>query len=377
MNNFLHLLLILLIFIKTAYSADKEDALPSQRYVYIIVPGQGNFGGTEHDDKLPQTIPEHYKKEVIRLKTPHAKTNNFFCNKDDFGQNNCQDLLHEKLDELFAQANIKFIIHAYSQGTASILNYISGLELADQNKEEKRTSKIEALILESVMISGFSAINHFVGKHFHYCGLPVGFFCSQLLYSDYWIPILAHKTTFPNFDINGTQTIDILGNIPKTFPIIILHTPKDYVLPFDGALAAYQTLLKHKNNNVYFIPVDRNIHIDMTSPHIQHKEDPGSFLELQSKGDNARAKVINILKMLDIYDLTKTEEGSDKEKSDIDLTQFQPKFDRHYDKKHRKNVDNTRSFYNTLVSTATTMKNLAPVMTFFALSYVHYRAQKA
>jgi hypothetical protein len=143
MNNFSHLLLMLFIISKSVFSMDDETFSPHQtRYIYLIVPGQGNFGGTEHDGKIPQTIPDHYKKEVIRLKTPHAKTNKFFCNKDDFGQKNCQKLLHEKLDELFAQPNIKFIIHAYSQGTASILNYISVLELADQNNDEKRTSKI-------------------------------------------------------------------------------------------------------------------------------------------------------------------------------------------------------------------------------------------
>ncbi len=151
----------------------------------------------------------------------------------------------------------------------------------------------------------------------------------------------------------------------------MLHTPEDYVLPFDGALAAYQTLIKHGNKNIYFIPVDRNIHIDMTSPHIQHKENPGDFMELQSKGDNARAKVINILKKIGIYDLKKEEE-----KIDIDLTLFQPKFDRHYYKKHLKNVANTRFLYNTLLSTATAIKNLAPVMTFFALSYAHYRVRR-
>ena len=373
MKCIFHLSLMVIFSLKIAHSIDTtDDVSPSTRYVYIVVPGQGNFGGTKHDDKLPRTIPAHYK-EVVRLKTPHSKSDTFFCNKDDFGQQNCQDLLHEKLDELFLQANIKFIIHAYSQGTASILKYISDLETQDAELSinEKRTSKIEALILESAMISGFSAINHFTSNHFRYFGVPAGWLCSQLPYSDRWIPLLAQKTTFPSFQVHGTQTIEILDNIPNTFLIVILHTPQDYVLPYHGGLAMYQVLRKHNAKNLYFIPVDRNIHIDVTSDHIQHKEKPGDFMLLQSKGNEALTAIINILKQHSIYDFKQEEK-----KSVEDLSVFQPKFDRNYAKKHLAHVANTRLFYNTLVSAATAVKNFAPVMTFLALSYTHYRAQR-
>lgn len=349
----------------------EQDHTQTTRYVYVIVPGQGDFGGTEHDGKLPQTIPEHYK-EIVRIKSPGSEKktllSSFSSNKDDFGQTNCQDLLSAQLDELFAQANIKFIIHAYSQGTASILNYISNLELADVNKDEKRTSKIEALILESAMISGFSAITHFTGNHFRFASLPIGKICRWLPYSDYWIPILAKFTTFPDFDINGVQTIDILHNIPKKLPIIIMHTPYDYVLPYDGALTLYQML--EGNENLYFITVKRKIHIDMTCSHVQRKECPTTHFDAHTKGQEARIALVNILKKLGIY------KSNDAKENNFDASAYQPIFDKKFKIKHTTHVANTRHFYNTLTSSITTLGKFSPLMALGALTYTHYRISR-
>ena len=345
MKYIFHSLIIIFFILKIAYCEETLENTPSSiRYIYLIVPGQGNFGGTENDGKLPQTIPEHYK-EIIRLKTPGDATKSPFSKfssiDDDFGQKNCQDLLHAQLDELFEQSNIKFMVHAYSQGTASILKYVSDLELEDKNLalKEKRTSKIEALILESAMISGFSAMYTYTSNHFHYGLIEAGRLCSQVAYSEYVIPLFAQKTTFPEFDINGTQTIEILKNIPRTFPIIILHSPQDYILPFDGALATYQTLSELENKNVYLIPVDRKIHIDMMSQIIQHREDASKFREIQDAACDTLDKVIDILNKHNVSNISPPKNRNN-----------QPIFDKRHDQKHVKHISNVRSLYSLLTS---------------------------
>jgi hypothetical protein len=370
MKYFLGLSLTLFIISKTVFSIDDETAsAPQTRYVYLIVPGQGNFGGTKHDGKLPQTIPAHYK-EIIRLKTPSDPTTspfaNFSSNNDDFGQQECQRLLHEDLNSLFNESNIKFIIHAYSQGTASILNYISILELADQNNTEKRTSKIEALILESVMISGFSAIHHYTSNHFRSSFISAGGILSLLPYSDCWIPLIGHKTTFPKFNIKGTQTIETLKHIPTSFPTIILHSPQDYVLPYDGALAMYEILQKQQNSKAYLIPVHRHVHIDMMSQNIQRRENKEKFLEIQDIACRTLSTVIDILNQHGVSNISSPPNRRN-----------QPIFDKYHHKKHFKHISNVRLFHDRLqiyyqklpaIPTASSLISIAVPMTMLCVS---------
>jgi hypothetical protein len=221
------------------------------------------------------------------------------------------------------------MIHAYSQGTASILKYISDLEIADQERsiDQRKTSKIEALILESAMISGLSAIYHFTSNHFRIAQIPFGKVLSLLPCSDSLIPLFARKTTFPKFNVSGTQTIELLKHIPNTFPTIILHAPEDYVLPYDGAVAMYQILQKTENNKVYLIPVHRHIHIDLMSQNIQHREDKSRFKEIQDIANCTLFSVINILNKHGISDIPPPENR-----------EYKPIFDKDHKKKHLEHI---------------------------------------
>jgi hypothetical protein len=73
MKYIFHLSLIFILFLKIAHSVETTDGASPTRYIYIIVPGQGDFGGTESDGKLPKTIPARYT-EIVRLETPSEPT---------------------------------------------------------------------------------------------------------------------------------------------------------------------------------------------------------------------------------------------------------------------------------------------------------------
>lgn len=374
MKYIFHLSLIFILFLKIAHSVETTDGASPTRYIYIIVPGQGDFGGTESDGKLPKTIPARYT-EIVRLETPSEPTgslfSNFSSNNDDFGQQECQTLLHKNLDDLFKESNTKFMIHAYSQGTASILKYISDLEIADQELSigQRKTSKIEALILESAMISGLSAIYHFTSNHFRIAQIPFGKVLSLLPCSDRLIPLFARKTTFPKFNVNGTQTIELLEHIPTTFPTIILHAPEDYVLPYDGAVAMYQILQKTENNKVYLIPVHRHIHIDLMSQTIQHREDKSKFTEIQDIANNTLLSVINILNKHGISDIPPPENR-----------EYKPIFDKDHKKKHLEHISKVRSLHDALktyyhqLPQVSTLISIAVPMTMLCVSrYIQQR----
>lgn len=346
---------------KIIHSTEISENQHNTRYIYVIVPGQGDFGGTEDDGKLPPTIPSHYK-EKIRIKTPLSERKGLFSSfssaQDDFGQENCQKLLHAQLDALFEQSNTKFIIHAYSQGTASILNYISTIEIEDQNKDPKRTLKIEALILESAMISGFSATHHFTSNHFRYGLFPLGKICTWMPYSDRWVPIIAQLTTFPDFDIHGTHTIDILQNIPKLLPIIILHSPDDYILSYEGALGVYQAL-QEQGNNVSLVLADRKVHIDMMSQNIQRREDKKKFREIQNVACKIASEVAEILKGHGISGIVQEENRGNK-----------PIFDKSYHRKHLTHVSNVRFLYSMLRNLTHPIKAISSMLSINETSLV-------
>jgi predicted esterase len=184
----------------------------------VVVPDQNGMGG----QNAVKTLPYFENKPHL---VHYVETPNLII---DLGQNRCMQYLKQKMSLLTPKD--KAIIHASSQGTATTLNYTS-----------KYPEKIGALILESIMISGNSAISY---------NVPA---VNKIPGSYYILPYLA-KFQFPFYAPAGEQPIMNVNKLPNDLPIIILHHENDPQLSYQDAQALY-AFLKHtqKNKNVYLM----------------------------------------------------------------------------------------------------------------------------
>jgi hypothetical protein len=194
----------------------------------LVIPGQNGMGGQNVDTVLPYFAQHRLKHEI---ETPQQNP--------DFGQTNCLTLLKKKIDDLkdkgILQENDHLVIHGSSQGTATTINYAA-----------KNPQNIKAIILESVMLTGNSAIFHTVDKMMlaDSCNLPDS--------SYYALPYTA-KSLFPNYSPTGKQPIFTADKLPQDLPIIILHDTQDFQLSFKDAQALYAFLTHTKKNKYVYL----------------------------------------------------------------------------------------------------------------------------
>ncbi len=207
----------------------------------LVIPGQNGMGGQNVDKVLPY-FSQHNRKHLIP--TP--------LQKPDFGQTTCQNYLKEALDILkdagVIRNNDHLILHGSSQGTATTINYAAN-----------NPTNIKALILESVMLTGNSAIFHTVDNMMipESCDLPDS--------SYYTLPYTA-KVMYSNYSPTGEQPINNIDKLPNDLPIIILHDTQDFQLSFKDAQALYAYLTSvRKNENVYLFAQEsqRGEHINL------------------------------------------------------------------------------------------------------------------
>lgn len=253
-----------LIFIFKIHGAELIDVENQNTGIhYIVIPGIINCGGEhvmDHDILHPSS-----DQHVDRITTPSQIDAFDFQSYADFGQKNCQEHMQKGINPKLEKDDIqKIILHASSQGTASLINYVASLSPQDQKK-------IGALILESAMASGNSAIFHCVTQTFRLGCLRYGLWLRELPLSQYWIPMLS-LVSFPFYNPTGTQPIFMIDKLPKDLPIIILHSIRDKILPYDGAIALYTRLRHQENSFVYFIRSERNLHINLLKTTIEDKE---------------------------------------------------------------------------------------------------------
>ncbi len=251
-----------------------------QKTHILIVPGQNGMGGQNVKTVLPYF--KKYPQQAHNVETP--------LKSPDFGQSKCQNYLKEKINEL-KQKNIlhdndALIIHGSSQGTATTINFTA-----------KNPENIKCLILESVLLTGNSAIFHTVDNVMmpKECDLPES--------SYYTLPYTA-KVAYPSYAPTGEQPINNIDKLPTDLPIIILHDDQDFQLNFKDAQAlyAYLTQIK-KNKNVYLFT---------------YKTENGAHINLLQAYNIEEISAINtILKLHNVL-------SCDYHQEVIDLQQYQP-----------------------------------------------------
>ncbi len=191
-------------------------------HIYSI-PGQNGLGG--NPDYIKGLLGDN-QATITPVSTPE--------NYPDLGQRKCINFLREAC---LMNKDKKFIIHATSQGTATALNYL----VEDQGRQ------IQALILESALVSGNSAIYHTVSGPLMNLKKV-----TKLPFAYYWLPYCA-KIVFPWYSPGGIQPIFSIDSIPTTVPVIIIHSKQDYQLSYNDACALYYRLRACGNDNVYLI----------------------------------------------------------------------------------------------------------------------------
>lgn len=115
---------IISLSLNSIVSASTMDKVVNLAHL-IVIPGKNGLGGENVNSILPQFIDR-----TIFAETP--------LSFPDFGQSRCMMYLDKSIKQADAQNASKIIIHASSQGTATIGNYLPLL----------KTNKIGAVILE-------------------------------------------------------------------------------------------------------------------------------------------------------------------------------------------------------------------------------------
>jgi len=194
----------------------------------LVIPGQNGMGGQNVHKVLPYFA---YNKHLIhQVETP--------IKSPDFGQTRCQRYLKDEIAYLKQQSIMldydNLILHGSSQGTATTINYTAN-----------NPQNIKAIILESVLLTGNSAIFHTVDNMMlpEECDLPES--------SYYSLPYTA-KTLYPSYSPSGEQPINNIDKLPTDLLTIIVHDTKDFQLSSKDAQALYAYLtIVRGNKNVY------------------------------------------------------------------------------------------------------------------------------
>ncbi len=221
-------------------------------YVILSVPGQNGLGsGIYYVAQQLGTNLKDFKtgaKKIFPVDIPRS------VESIDLGQNNCISFLKQSFDENVG--NNEYIIHATSQGTATVLNFLKIYPEAQNN--------LKAIILEAPLASGNSAIFHHANQQAWF--VPE-FFVKKLG------PSFVQSTMFPAYDRFGLQAISSIESIEKKDIVIILvHSTNDRCLPYYGACALYYRLNELGHKKVYLVTKENSsdhINILRTSSIIQ------------------------------------------------------------------------------------------------------------
>jgi hypothetical protein len=223
------------------------------RKALVVIPGQNGTGG----QNLTYVLPQFEEGRIYHVETPSSLP--------DLGQNKCMSYLKKTM----ASQNILLftehvIMHASSQGTATAMNHFEEIKRGAAveikggpwrkdpfyAQQDHSLKKVKALILESVLLTGNSAIEH-TARNRQGISFPGSYYC---------LPYIT-KIIFPFYAPAGQQAIFACDSLPLDLPIIILHAPEDPQLSFRDAQALYAYLKYKGNKNVYFMSIQDGYHI--------------------------------------------------------------------------------------------------------------------
>ena len=231
-----------------SFSNSISDANTTTIYT---IPGLNGTGGSP---EYLHTIFNRESTNIIQLQTPKHKI--------DLGQQSCISTLTKSMAS--KNKNLIHIVHASSQGTATLTNYLC------RNKD----NFIKCIILEAVMASGNSAIYHTLTTRMKFLKcIPFGY---------YLFPYLVKLVRFQLYRPAGIQVIKSLNDdnkhckLNKDLLIIIIHSTGDKQLSITDAYAIYYRLKQMGMKNVY-MNVKRG---DTSHSHLIRKREDANMLRI-------------------------------------------------------------------------------------------------
>jgi predicted esterase len=228
-----------------------EQTNSSDKIGYIFAHG---LGATHEQASL--FLPLVSKRWIFNTPTilfdfPDAKNNNmeYHATHVNLGQETDIQRLEyafEKACEQFPE--YKFVLGGISRGSATIINFVA----------LHQPQSIGALVLESPFDLVDNVINHILER-----------FCLR------WIPFskkIAYKIAkknFPLLNMNGVFPIYVVNKIPRTIPIIIIHSRRDKTIPINSSRNLYKELLVAGHTHVYILELASGQHGKKRLPEIK------------------------------------------------------------------------------------------------------------
>lgn len=188
-----------------------ENVFPEKRNLVVYaVPGRNGIGSkTKHIQEIFNLSPN---TEVVHVPIPSVF--------QDIGQSSCMSkLLHALENE--KRDDIDILLYGVFEGAATVLNYLPFL----------KNKNIKAVILESVLTSGNSAMYHKITWP-----LTDIEFLKDVPGSYYFIPYFATVLHW-GYRPGGRQPIKSVDEIRSDIPIIIIHSKNDNRFSFGEACA--------------------------------------------------------------------------------------------------------------------------------------------
>lgn len=227
------------LFTIVIFGMERDESHPA--YHSVIVPGQNGLGGESfHNNGIINTTYSAYD-------TPTSLW------QIDLGQENCIKHFENAMakdSDLQQNKHTKLIVCGISQGSATVVNWLGKLPVREQEE------KVACVVLEAVLGTGNSAINHTVTTFKPWTkSIPFG---------SYILPGLA-KCVFPTYNPFGTQALYSAKNISPKIPVIIMHNATDPQLSVNDARKLYCTLRESGHKEVYYLEIqsEQRAHINV------------------------------------------------------------------------------------------------------------------
>ena len=200
------------------------------------------LGGGGSDTEYVRNLFKGHDLDIERIVTS--------LEDSDLGQDRCIRKLREELEKDNGSHDI--IIHASSQGAATILNY-----MAEESNQE-RIRRIKCLILEGLYMSGNRGITHTLRGSKGEFG-PI----MHAPFSESWVPYLARLIRFHGYCPSKQQPIKSIAAVPHDVVVIMAHGQEDPKVPHDDACAGYHALRQQGNDKTFLIskPGSNHTHV--------------------------------------------------------------------------------------------------------------------
>lgn len=179
---------------------------------------------------------------LIVFNFPDAKNDNieYHSKKVNLGQTLDMETLkgaYEQAKELLPHYGM--VMFGVSRGAVTILNAVGSYQFQD----------LRAIIVESPFDRIKNVIKHLMHQ---YC---LG-----------WIPFSKNigcaimQKKFPAINLEGIFPIQVVRNIPKELPILLIHSRKDKVIPPDCSRRLYMELVESGHYNTYYLELASGEH---------------------------------------------------------------------------------------------------------------------